>query len=482
MNHPADILHYIETAKYPVIGVKINVLDNIELFSSCKDISNAMQYFANCGVKLLNFENIFANIDNVTVSSSAIDERIIGRAAFGDSKSEYKSQDDVIVFFLRNKTPKLRNDFSEFCKKNDEWLTSYAIFRSIADHINDHDFAKWPVILRKHSRRPIEIVKQQLDDKILSYKLKQFFANRQLDIIRNIAHDNGICVCGDVNVLCDEKSVEVWSHQKAFYVNDLSVASVFSGLPPSSQYKYGIKYKTVPYRINHLKNTHYELLETIFLRWQDIFDSVFLINGHALFQVWEIARAENEPRFGRWVNTRTDMFFEHFDSLFNRFTYFLDFNEPLFPNNEVIAKRHRLFPIVIDGEPTIHVCENYQLNREILGVASVFCNKKCNVDHSRYRLTAVTESCLKQAKDGKYKLCMIDINELLNVTNQTIDDIAKNDIQCAKTFSVYARRHLVDDVKRDVPTVTQNAALNQSKKQNNLWKRINQKFSRLFKH
>lgn len=482
MNPSADILQHIETAKSPVIGIKINVLDNMGLFSSENDISNTMQYFANCGVKLLNFENIFANINNITVSSSAIDERMIRRAAFGDTKLDYKSQDDVIDFFLRNKTPKLRNDFSEFCKKNDEWLMPYAIFRSLADHINDHDFAKWPTILRKFLRKHIEIVKHQLDDKILNYKLKQFFANRQLERIRNIAHDNGIIICGDVNVLCEEKSVEVWSHQKTFYVNDLSVASVFSGLPPSSQYKYGIKYSTVPYRINHLKNTHYELLETIFLRWHDIFDSVFLINGHALFQVWEIARAENEPRFGRWVNTCTDMFFEHFDSLFNRFPYFLDFNEPLFPNNEVIAKRHRLFPIVIDGEPTLHVCENYQLTREILGIASIFCNKKCDVDRSRYRLNAVTESCLKQAKDGKYKLCVIDINELLNVTNQSIGDIIKNDIPCAKKFSEYVRRHLVGDIKRNVTTSPRNVTSHCPKKQNNLWNRINQKFSRLFKH
>lgn len=475
-----DISQHIETAKAPIIGVKINVLENIALFYSNESINATMQYFANCGVKLLNIETVFARIDGVAISSCAIDERIIGSAAFDDTKI-VPSANDIMHFFHRNKTPKLRNDFSEFCKKNDEWLTPYSIFRSISDHINDANFSQWPTILRTYSRKHIEIVKQQLDDAILCYRLRQFFAKKQLDKIRDIAHKFGINICGDVNVLCDEKSVEVWSHQKAFYVNDLSVASVFSGLPPSSQYKHGIKYCTVPYRINYLKNTHYELLETIFLRWQDIFDSVFLINGHALFQIWEIARAENEPRFGRWVNTCTDMFFEHFDSLFNRFPYFLDFNEPLFPNNEVIAKRHRLLPIVVDGEPTTHVCENYQLNREILGVASVLCNKKCNVNRSRYRLDAVTESCLHQAMDGKYKFCLIDIHELLNVTNQTIDDIAKNDIQCAKKFLAYTIRNTISNKKRDLSAKILHDESNAQKKKSNLLKRINQKFSRLFK-
>lgn len=402
----------------PTVGVCIELLDNLNLFQSQKSINQFMDFLSGCGIRFINFGSIFSKKNKKEISCFALDESIITDSIF-DYKINLTNKNTEILDLFKNCTDiRLRSEFSKFCSTNEYWLDDYAIFCSIASQVGTYDFSKWPEILRTHSRKPIEVVKKQLPDEILSHKLLQFFAHKQIATITECAHKYGILTCIDCDMLCENLSAEVWSHQNNFFLDSLSKPTVFAGLPPSNIIADGIKFTKVPYRPANLKNTKYELLDNIFSHCEQVSDSVFLLNEHSIFQIWEIASSETEPKYGRWVNAPSDKFFECVGQHFNAFPYLADFNEPLFPNNEILAKRHNILQIVVDEEPSSHQCEQFNLNREIFGMSSKSCNKKGGKDFLNHDISLKNIGAFFKSFCSKnYKLCTISLDEILLIGN-----------------------------------------------------------------
>lgn len=402
----------------PTVSVYIELLDNLNLFQSQKSINQLMSFLSECGIRFINFGSIFSKKNKKEISCFALDESIITDSIF-DYKINLTNKNTEILDLFKNCTDiRLRSEFSKFCLTNEYWLDDYAIYCSIASQVGTHDFSKWPDILRTHSRKPIEVVKKQLPDEILSHKLSQFFAHKQMATITECAHKCGILTCIDCDMLCENLSAEVWSHQDNFFLDSLSKPTVFAGLPPSKIITDGMKFTKVPYRSANLKTTKYELIDNIFSHCEQVSDSVFLLNEHSIFQIWEIASSETEPKYGRWINAPSDKFFECVGQHFNAFPYLSDFNEPLFPNNEILAKRHNILQIVIDGEPCSHSCEQFNLNREIFGMASKSCNKKVRKEFLNHDISLKNiGTFLMSTRSKNYKLYTLSLDEILLIGN-----------------------------------------------------------------
>ncbi|MDR1401538.1 MAG: 4-alpha-glucanotransferase [Puniceicoccales bacterium] len=397
------------------LGVRLDALENMQLFRSRQSIEMLMAFLGECGVKLLNIGSIFALQAEKPISSFALCENFLTSAIFDRDIPAAEITDSAVKFFSAQKTREIREEFTTFCSTNKHWLDGYCIFCALAQQIGTNNFPQWPDILRICSHKTAEIVKKQLADEIMRRRIVQFFASKQLDLIKNLANRAGIFLCGDCNILCESLGADVWENQKIFFVNALSTATIFAGLPPRGPHSEGIKTTKVPYRIGALKDTHYDFFEHLFSRWQGMFDAIFLLNGHAIFQYWEVACDENSPKQGRWVNLPTDMFFEYLDSHFNNFPYFFDFNEPLLPINEVILKRHRLLPTVIDGEANFHAAPSYDLQRELFAVASCSCDSKISGIKTSDTNFSHTQSCLNNFANGNYKLCVLHFDEICNI-------------------------------------------------------------------
>lgn len=412
------------SADKPTVGVYIELLDNLNLFQSQKFINQLMSFLSECGIRFINFGSIFSKKNKKEISCFALDESIITDSIF-DYKINLTNKNTEILDLFKNCTDiRLRSEFSKFCLTNEYWLDDYAIFCSIASQVGTYDFSKWPDILRTHSRKPIEVVKKQLPDEILSHKLLQFFAHKQMATITEYAHRYGMLTCIDCDMLCENLSAEVWSHQDNFFLDSLSKPTVFAGLPPSNTVANGIKFTKVPYRSANLKTTKYELIDNIFSHCEQVSDSVFLLNEHSIFQIWEIASSETEPKYGRWINAPSDKFFECIGQHFNAFPYLSDFNEPLFPNNEILAKRHNILQIVIDGEPCSHSCEQFNLNREIFGTESKSCNKKVRKEFLNHDISLKNiGTFLMSIRSKNYKLYTLILDEILLIGNIKANNI-----------------------------------------------------------
>jgi hypothetical protein len=465
------------------LGVRLDLLDNIQLFKTKKDIENLMQFLKECGIKFLNIGNIFSRCDGGQISSFAFDERILTPAVLDQDSPLENTADSVIKFFNDHKTQTLRAEFTKFCDSCEYWLEHYALFRILLQQTEINDFSRWPDILRVCHRKVADIIRRQLFDWILPCKIIQFFTRKQIQLIRNAANNHGIFLCADCDILCENLSAEIWSNQKAFFINEMSKATVFAGLPESGRCKTGLKTTKVPYRIGGLKNSNYEIFEMMFRNLQGVVDAIFLLNGHAIFQYWEIACNEVDPRHGRWVNMPTGPFFEYLDSHFNNFPFLFDFNEPLFPANEVISKRHNMLQAVIDGEPTLHSCDIYNLSREIFAISSSICDRKiAKLEYSKTDMLNATKSCLKSFRSGQQKLCVLHFHEICNIINCQPSEITIAPLMYSQRFVsfVYSQLEIRRKISFPQGSDGKNINIEQSKSHTSL-QRIRNFFKSLFR-
>jgi hypothetical protein len=413
----------------------------MQLFKTGNDIKSLMKFFSACGIKFLNIGSVFAHKNEKTISSFAIDENILSPAVLNGTFPIEETIERITDFFDRHNTHALRTEFTNFCNRHSYWLDGYALYCALSDQIGTNDFSKWPDILKVYSRKIADIVKKQLQDKLLSYKILQFFAYKQLKLIKSYANEAGIFLCGDCDLLCENLSADVWKSQKMFFINDDSKATVFVGFPPSDMCKKGLKLTKIPYRIAFLKNSHYEFFENMFSSGQNLFDAIFLLNGHAIFQYWEISSSEIDPKHGRWVNVPTNTFFEYLDSHFNNFPYLFDFNEPLFASNEIISKRHNMLQVVIDGEPTVHTCSVYNLERALFAISTRNCNRKISKTHvAQNTITPCLKSCLDNYRKGKYQMCILCFDEIYSTIKCDSDGLLSDPISSASKFTSFINR------------------------------------------
>jgi hypothetical protein len=229
-----------------------------------------------------------------------------------------------------------------------------------------------------------------------------------------------------VNILCEESSSEVWGNQCLFFLNKSNRATIYNGLPPSEYLKHGLKSTQIPYRWNEMYNDKYELMHKLLAKQEEDFDYVHALNGHTIFHHWEVPNFEANGEHGRWVPARSNLFFSHTKSHFDRFPYIFDFNNPLLPKHELLSRRHNLLQAVICGEPEIHACAEYDLSMEIRILASKLCNTKIPLE------PPAVETILNGAKVNfadilrkNFPLKIIHIAEICRILNTQIARLAE---------------------------------------------------------
>jgi hypothetical protein len=126
------------------------------------------------------------------------------------------------------------------------------------------------------------------------------------------------------------------------------------------------------------------------------------------------------------------------DSHFNSFPYLFDFNEPMFPNNEVVSKRHKLLQVVIDGEPTSHSSNVYDLKRDLFAVSSHTCNRKVGKIAAQQDSRTALRSYFENCREGHYKLFILHFDEICNALKCPADYAVNRPEDFANEFLSFA--------------------------------------------
>lgn len=140
--------------------------------------------------------------------------------------------------------------FDEFWK-NSAWLKGYALFKCLKYSTHWKPWEEWEPKIRDCDPETLKELESKFETEIDFHIFVQFLCFHQMRQVREVADEYGVSLLGDLPILINRESADVWLNQRLF---DLSLAA---GAPPD-QYSQEGQYWGFPlYRWDKLKEEGY---------------------------------------------------------------------------------------------------------------------------------------------------------------------------------------------------------------------------------
>lgn len=215
--------------------------------------------------------------------------------------------------FKRN----IPNDFNSFCEQNSYWLDDYALFCAVKDYFGGEPFYYWNEDIKYREELAIEEYKNICNERILYYKMLQYFAFSQWLGLKKYAFDNGISIIGDMPIYVAGDSADVWANREIFKLDSNLEASDLAGCPPDYFSPDGQLWGNPVYDWRKLKKEKYawwiERLNHSF----KIYDIVRIDHFRGFESYYSIKAGSKTARKGAWRNGGGKSFFDALPKEFN---------------------------------------------------------------------------------------------------------------------------------------------------------------------
>jgi len=122
----------------------------------------------------------------------------------------YKNKELFLRIYFKSVFPKIRElpAFEEFCRNEKTWLDNFARFRALKALNGEKPWWEW--------KEPLETVP---DEEVLFYKMVQFLAFSQYKTVRDHAKITGVLLKGDIPILINRDSADVWAGRDLFFLD-----------------------------------------------------------------------------------------------------------------------------------------------------------------------------------------------------------------------------------------------------------------------
>jgi 4-alpha-glucanotransferase len=134
--------------------------------------------------------------------------------------------------FFADHRGRMHRVYDEFCAAEKGWLEDYALFMTILEHENRHEWNYWPRDLAHREPLALRRMEQRCAGEIGFWKFCQWCFARQWSKLKHYANARGVRIIGDVPIFVAYQSADVWSHQKLFELDEDGRPSVIAGVPP----------------------------------------------------------------------------------------------------------------------------------------------------------------------------------------------------------------------------------------------------------
>ena len=136
-------------------------------------------------------------------------------------------------------------DFELFCQREEDWLEAYASFKTLKEYYNHTAWWDWA---KEHQSFPCKLP-PAVEQKRNTWKLIQYLCWKQAKETKKIAEKHSINLMGDLPILLNKDSSDVWSHPELF------CTTLEVGAPPDMYSKDGQRWGFPLYNWQgHFKN------------------------------------------------------------------------------------------------------------------------------------------------------------------------------------------------------------------------------------
>ena len=212
-------------------------------------------------------------------------------------------------------------DFRAFMRQ--DWVFEYAVFMTFKEHNHNKAWQKWEtpyknwIYDKKLDLSPFE-------EEIRYHVFVEYLLLRSFKKLKRYANSKGIRIIGDMPFYVGLDSVDVYTYQEGFILNEDGSAKLIAGVPPDYFSKDGQRWGNPIYDWEHLKNTGYDFWIDRLYYSSTLFDIIRIDHFRAFDTYYVIDAKETTARHGSWVLGPS---YDFFDTLFNKY-----------PHMEIIAE------------------------------------------------------------------------------------------------------------------------------------------------
>ncbi len=105
-------------------------------------------------------------------------------------------------------------EFQRYQERESWWLDSFALFCAISESQHYRAWWEWPEGLRQREQDALAAERQRLGTQVAFYRWQQWVAEMQWRIVRRVAKERGIFLCGDEPFIVGRDSADVWSNSE----------------------------------------------------------------------------------------------------------------------------------------------------------------------------------------------------------------------------------------------------------------------------
>ena len=204
----------------------------------------------------------------------------------------------------------LRDRLHGFHQANGHWLTDYSLFMALKRRFDGAVWTNWGADIARYEAGAIDKWRDELSDEIAYQCYLQGLFDLQWRRLRTYANDSSVHIIGDVPIFVGHDSVDVWSNQDLFQLDEGGHPRVVAGVPPDYFSPTGQLWGTPHYRWERMRDDGYRWW---FGRLRSVFDRVDIArldHFRGFSGYWEVPAGEATAVGGRWVRGPGKPFFE----------------------------------------------------------------------------------------------------------------------------------------------------------------------------
>ena len=190
---------------------------------------------------------------------------------------------------------KREKSYAHFLNTHQEWLTEYALFKVLKNHHQDILWKSWPIKDRDITKNHMKSLSRKFHKKMEFHFFVQYLCFSQMKRVKQHAKGKGVFLMGDIPILINSESHDVWAHQDLF---DLSMVA---GSPPNKLYDpKGQRWDLPLYNWNAHDQTDYFWWKKRLKIAEEFFHMYRIDHIQGLFRIWAVPK-NGDPSKGHFI-------------------------------------------------------------------------------------------------------------------------------------------------------------------------------------
>jgi len=203
-----------------------------------------------------------------------------------------------------------QQEYWDFMRDEDSWLTNYALYMSVKKLFDDKAWTEWPDAWIKF-RNPdtINHYLNYLNEDVMFWKFTQFLFFKQWRELKKYANDNGVLLFGDMPIYVAMDSADTWANPEVFWLDNERNPVCVAGCPPDYFSATGQLWGNPLYDWIYLENTGFDWWMRRIECASKMFDVTRIDHFRAFDQFYAIPFGSENAVNGEWLDGPKMKFF-----------------------------------------------------------------------------------------------------------------------------------------------------------------------------